>query len=45
MGEYAYLWAYTYKGDKWADPSIKEVVVGLYGHHMLKVDVEYPDVK
>merc|ERR1711935_816833 len=32
IGEFAYLWATTCKGDEWADPSIKEVVMGVYGH-------------
>lgn len=29
-GEYGYLWAEQYKGDKWALPSMQEVVSGLY---------------
>jgi len=44
-GEYAFLWAVTYKGDKWALPSMKEVVMGIYLHHMVKVELTFKDLK
>lgn len=44
-GEYARLWAKTEKGNENALPSIKEVVMGIYLHHMLEVDIFYNRLK
>jgi len=33
-GEFAFLWSQNFKGNKTAEPSIKEVVMGIYHHHM-----------
>ena len=38
IGEYAKLWAETFKGDEWALPSITEVVMGIYEHLMIEVE-------
>jgi len=34
MGEYGILWGETHKEDEWALPSMVEVVMGVYRHHM-----------
>ena len=44
MGEYAKLWGETIKGEEWAFPSIKEVVMGVYEHLMVKVEVTFKDI-
>ena len=45
MGEYGNLWAETYKNDEWALPSMKEVVMGIYIHHMVTVEWTFKDLK
>ena len=46
IGEYAHLWAETFKdGDSMAHPSIKEVVMGVYEHLMDKVEMIFKDMK
>ena len=44
-GEYGHLWAFKVKGNRIAYPSIKEVVMGIYNHHMLIMDIEYKEIK
>ena len=41
VGEFARLWAKTEKEDENAYPSIKEVVMGIYFHHIAFVDATY----
>jgi len=45
MGEYGYLWAETYKKEKSDLPSMKEVVMGIYIHHMFTVESTFKDLK
>ena len=45
IGAYGKLWAETYKGDRLAFPSMKEVVMGIYLHHMVKVELTFKDLK
>jgi len=50
FGEYAKLWAKTYKKDKLdldgnAEPSMREVVMGIYLHHMLTVESTFQNLK
>ena len=40
IGEYAYLWAETEKGNRYAQPTMREVVMGIYLHHMETVEVD-----
>ena len=43
-GEYGKLWAETYKEDEDALPSMKEVVMGIYVHHMVTVEWTFKDL-
>jgi len=41
VGEYAILWAKTYKVNEFSMPSIKEVVMGVYELLMVKVEATF----
>lgn len=45
IGEYARLWGLTKKGDKEAQPSMREIVMGLYFHHIKKVELQFLELK
>jgi len=45
MGEFAFLWSITYKGNKTEEPSIKEVVIGIYHYHMDMVEENFTNLK
>lgn len=43
-GEFAKLWAENETGDEESEPSIKEVVMGIYHHHMAKVEENFKEI-
>lgn len=45
MGEYGILWAKTEKRDDKGEPSMKEVVMGIFLYHMLIVEIEFKELE